>query len=430
MVGVEKRAMGSSALTTKQAADPGKRISYKRKREMSQRNDDCREYKPSVMQRATEVQANCAVKFPSFVKSMLPSHVTGGFWLGLPKKFCAMHLPKHDATVVLEDESNKEYETKYLVGKTGLSGGWRGFSIAHKLLTEDVLVFQLVKPTKFKVYIVRAKGLTEVDGALGLLNLDDRVKKLDFEKDVKLHREAEENFCKPLSLGIPPDTLKVGSLTMLKCGQGLLADHSENDSEDLKSEVLDGIRLLDSAVDFKEVNSIENFTIHVNGLVIDSEFSKHLRTKYYELCCSQKSFLHDHLLEGLNCKLAAGIISETINIADAIRASKLTTPQDSFSIWDKTLKAFQELGMKVGFLQTRLDRLSHIAFKSQEAAELKRYKEAKRNRVLAEEEMKILEARLLEVNEITKTLDSEIEALKMSPSRLEFKFQEEVNAPW
>lgn len=56
--------------------------------------------------------------------------------------------------IVLEDESQEVYQTKYLVDKVGLSGGWRGFSMAHKLVERDVLVFHLVTPTKFKVTIV------------------------------------------------------------------------------------------------------------------------------------------------------------------------------------------------------------------------------------------------------------------------------------
>jgi len=32
-------------------------------------------------QRAKEVQANLSPQFPTFLKSMLPSHVAGGFWL-------------------------------------------------------------------------------------------------------------------------------------------------------------------------------------------------------------------------------------------------------------------------------------------------------------------------------------------------------------
>lgn len=60
-------------------------------------------------------------------------------------------MPKHDEKVVLVNESEEKYETKYLVEKNGLSAGWRGFSIAHKLLEKDVLVFQLIQPCVFKV---------------------------------------------------------------------------------------------------------------------------------------------------------------------------------------------------------------------------------------------------------------------------------------
>lgn len=49
------------------------------------------------------------------------------------------------------DEQGDEFQTKYLAGKTGLSGGWRGFSIEHELVDGDALVFHLVCPTTFKV---------------------------------------------------------------------------------------------------------------------------------------------------------------------------------------------------------------------------------------------------------------------------------------
>ncbi|KAI4295635.1 hypothetical protein L6164_035658 [Bauhinia variegata] len=134
---------------------------------------------------------------------------------------------------------------------------------------------------------------------------------------------------------------------------------------------------------FQEVTGIENFNIVVDGLVVDSELTKYVRTKYDELCYSQRSFLHDHRLEGLNCKLAAGIISETINIADA---SKITTSPDSFAIWDRTIKAFEAMGMNVSFLRGRLDQLKNLAMKS------KRNREARLERDHAEEEKKSLEA--------------------------------------
>ncbi|CBI32429.3 unnamed protein product, partial [Vitis vinifera] len=345
------------------------------------------EAKSSVMERAEKVQRNLPSEIPSMIKSMLPSHVTGGFWLGLPKKFCDVHLPKYDTTIILVDKRGAEYKTKFLVGKTGLSGGWRGFSIAHNLLEGDVLVFGLVQPTKFMVYIVRTNGFDE--------------------------------------FYIPQENTKKESLSVSTTELGLAACQSENDSDGHGSEVLERIRFSESAVDFKEVKSMEAFSILVNGLIINSEFSKHLQTKYYELCCSQKTYLHDHLLDGLNYKLAAGIISETVNIADAIRASKLTTSRDNFSIWSKTLKAFQELGMNVGFLRARLDQLMSFGFVEN------RKREARLERVSAEEKIRDLEGSLLHVKEVRKRLNAEIEALD-SPAaeKHEMMFQELAKSSW
>ncbi|GJY17673.1 zinc finger, CCHC-type containing protein [Tanacetum coccineum] len=64
--------------------------------------------------KTNEIQASLPSELPSFVKLMLPSHVTVCFWLGLPKNFCDAHLPKDDVTVVLVDEDDQEYNTKYL----------------------------------------------------------------------------------------------------------------------------------------------------------------------------------------------------------------------------------------------------------------------------------------------------------------------------
>lgn len=64
-----------------------------------------------------------------------------------------MHLPKHDTPVILVDEKGDEYKTKFLVGKSGLSGGWRAYSIAHNLCEGDALVFQFVRPSKAKVIV-------------------------------------------------------------------------------------------------------------------------------------------------------------------------------------------------------------------------------------------------------------------------------------
>ena len=53
--------------------------------------------------------------------------------------------------MTLIDEEGEEYQTIYLARKTGLSGGWMAFSVAHKLVDGDALIFQLIRPSAFKV---------------------------------------------------------------------------------------------------------------------------------------------------------------------------------------------------------------------------------------------------------------------------------------
>ena len=70
---------------------------------------------------------------------------------GLPSQFCKMNLSKRDEAMTLIDEDDEEYKTIYLARKTGLSGGWMGFSVAHNLVDGDALIFQLIRPSTFKV---------------------------------------------------------------------------------------------------------------------------------------------------------------------------------------------------------------------------------------------------------------------------------------
>ncbi|XP_021742993.1 B3 domain-containing protein At5g42700-like [Chenopodium quinoa] len=95
--------------------------------------------------------------YPTVIRPMLPSHVTGCFWLGLPSDFCRTSLPNNDATITLVDEEGDEYPTVYLPRKTGLSGGWRGFAMAHELVDGDNVIFQVISHSIFKVYIIRRR---------------------------------------------------------------------------------------------------------------------------------------------------------------------------------------------------------------------------------------------------------------------------------
>ncbi|OVA10452.1 B3 DNA binding domain [Macleaya cordata] len=380
----------------------------------------------SAQERAEEIQSSLDPEFPSFVKLMLRSHVTGGFWLGLPSQFCYANLPKQDVSMTLLDENGEAYTTKFLAEKCGLSGGWRGFSIAHKLVEGDALVFHLVKITKFKVYIVRRNGLAEVDGALGLLKLDAHAKGSEVTKTTKSKKPAMKR-----QKSLPSAVCQGNDENVSPPLSG--SDQPENHSEEVDSEVLEGnqgIKFSGSVVEFQDIKNLESFTITVNGLIINSEIFEHVRTKYYELCRSQNCFLHKHLVQGLNCKLVAGIISETVNIADAIRASKLSTPRDEFAIWDKCLKAFKQLGMNVDFLLSRLEQLVNLVFESEEALDSKKYREAMIGKTRAEEEIKTLEMNLIELKDALKKFETDIKTLQVKAEMHELTFQAEVDAPW
>ncbi|AQL09189.1 B3 domain-containing protein Os03g0184500 [Zea mays] len=115
--------------------------------------------------KAEELESELDHEIPSFVKAMLHSHVVRGFWLQLPSHFCDTYMPKQDSIITLVDEKDEEFDTKYLAYKKGLSGGWAGFALCHGMQDGDSAVFQLIKPTTFKVYIIRAASddVSEVD---------------------------------------------------------------------------------------------------------------------------------------------------------------------------------------------------------------------------------------------------------------------------
>ncbi|KAL1544282.1 B3 domain-containing protein-like protein [Salvia divinorum] len=353
----------------------------------------------STMERAQEVQANMSPKFPSFIKLMLKSHVSGGFWLGLPKNFCVAHLPEQDEVVVLVGENEDEYSARYLAEKTGLSGGWRAFSLAHKLLAGDVLVYQLIEPRKFKVHIVRERSFIEYDGVSSLPNLclnAEPIKEVEEEEvEAVLITETARKCLKLISAE------NGNKINDIHPSEAASADGNDYSS----SESMNAIRFSESVVSFKDVKSFKDFSIHVDGLMIDSEIPLHLRTKYYELCRSQNKFLHENLMKGFNTKLAAGMISETINIAGAIRAAT-DDAADHLHNWDTTLKAFEDLGM-----------VATIELNRRERAE-------------AKEETRRLNMKLLDVKVRIQNLDAEINGLVKKKEEQIYVFRELAAAPW
>lgn len=141
-------------------SSPRKNYGVVRVRDLSNRviaTDEVREY---AIEEAEKLNARLAdERFPTLLRPMLPSHVTGGFWLGLPTDFCRKSLPSNDGMVTLVDEEGDEYPVVYLARKRGLSGGWKGFAEAHELIDGDAVIFQVISPSVLKVYIIRGSGI-------------------------------------------------------------------------------------------------------------------------------------------------------------------------------------------------------------------------------------------------------------------------------
>ncbi|XP_012831050.1 PREDICTED: B3 domain-containing protein Os01g0234100-like isoform X1 [Erythranthe guttata] len=360
---------------------------------INQQKISCVDESSSAMDRAQAVATNL---YPNFLRRLLKSHVTGEFRLNLPKPFCDAHLPKQSCVLVLSDENDREYNTKYAVGKNRLTSGWKSFSIAHKLLEGDILVFQLIEPCKFKVYIVKATRLTQVDGATttALPNQNFHPKSIEAVKT-----EPEQENTNPTEY-----------------------PHEH----DYYSEIANGKRSSEySLINVKDVKGFKDFTIYVDGISIDSEMPIQCKAKYYELCKSRNMFLHENLVQGLNGKLAAEMISETIKIADAIRAVDSKTAPARMEGWDKTLKAFEDLGMVVGFLRVRIHELLSISRENQASVRLKRVE-----RDGAEEEMRALDVKLSRVKTRIEKIDSEIDALAAENEGLDPVFKEIAHCPW
>ncbi|XP_049347921.1 B3 domain-containing protein Os01g0234100-like [Solanum verrucosum] len=151
----------------------------------------------SAQVRAEIFETTLPAEFPHFLKCMLRSHVTWGFCLSFPKRFCVSHLPKHDGNIVLVDEDGDEFSTKYLIGKSGLSGGWRGFSIAHNLVENDVLVFQLIETCKFKVHILRENCLSPIDVAVVLMDFIVEAHNEDQNEKMNMCEANEDKYLEP-----------------------------------------------------------------------------------------------------------------------------------------------------------------------------------------------------------------------------------------
>jgi hypothetical protein len=205
------------------------------------------------------------------------------------------------------------------------------------------------------------------------------------------------------------------------------------DANGIVSEAIDGIRMLDSDIGFEDVTSFSNFNIIVDRLVIDCKFHDHLRRTYYELCCSQKAFLHKHLLKQLNLTLVVGVILETVNIAEGIRACKAEASSscgEDLLIWKKTLESFELLGMDVAFLLKRVNALLGLEARSRTLSECQKFKELRFERAHAADRVKALELRLSGVRGVLQKMDADMKEMESSVKKGGVSLQQLATAPW
>ncbi|PWA47924.1 B3 DNA binding domain-containing protein [Artemisia annua] len=249
------------------------------------------------------------------------------------------------------------------------------------------------------VYIIRADNLNEVDGALCLLNMEEQmVPEMDMPSPKPKKRK------RPKSLP--------------------LLEQSGNNSEEVGSEVLEGSK---PELSLEEVKTIEDFHIMVKGVCIDSELPDDVRMNYYKLCTAREELLHEELAEGLNHKLVAGMIGETVNIANKIKNCQITTTKGEFETWDNHLKSFSIMGMKVEFLRERIATLSRIVSESEANLDVQKYVEAKREHKRVEDDIQSLTEKLVGLKESSRKFKRSVDGLKEKIEMHEDKLQKQVN---
>ncbi|XP_071730936.1 B3 domain-containing protein Os01g0234100-like [Rutidosis leptorrhynchoides] len=386
------------------------------------------------MVRAGEIQATLGNEYPSFCKTMIRSHVTNGFWMSLPMPFAKSFLPKQESPIVVEDENGEEHMLKYIAYRYGLSGGWRSFAVGHKLHEGDVLIFQLVGPCRFKIYINRTHTPNVVDSEILLLEDTEHKEQLTPGKRGKTESKSKRSKStdtmsngRKSKTNAKPKARTSLPLTMVKKKQKQSEPPPQLSSQLMEhsavfSEVQDA-----SAQPIEELKTFKDFHIMVNKWCIDSELSEQIRLDYYNLCVAKNEILHDGVLDGVYYKLVAGMIGETVSIANMIKNCKPTTKKERFDVWDSSLKSFEIMGMKVGFLRNRVRALATLAFESEEA---KRCAEAKKEKKRNLQEIRVLEAKVAELYERNLKIDGFLGGFKEKVEGYEVEFQKKVSEPW
>lgn len=193
----------------------------------------------------------------------------------------------------------------------------------------------------------------------------------------------------------------------------------------------DGIGSSEPGSDFDVVKSFRSFKVIVGGSAIDDKrLPIETRRAYHGLCRDRKSLLHGRMQKPICPLLAAGVIIETVRIAEGIRASTASPSREDLTRWKKALESFEMMGMDVGFMRERVDGLLSLLGTADHLHE--GYEAAKLERARATQELRALESKLSSLKDALKEIDVELQEMAASSAKesIDQALQQLAAAPW
>ncbi|KAF6160403.1 hypothetical protein GIB67_019172 [Kingdonia uniflora] len=234
--------------------------------------------KTNARVQAEEVQKSLDPKHPSFLKSVVKSHVSGCYHMYLPTKFCNSYLLENDYIITLVVENKAICTVQYM--DEVFRGGWKAFSIGHNLVEGDSMVFHLVKRSEFQVYVIRAQ-IEDVKFKVYIIRTDGSSGDIEGSGLCSLNVKAKKNApCKRTKrLSTPEKTERKRRKTPLSTDFGPEEEKPKISRRDAGSEGSRGTILWGNL-------DTECRLSTVDGLKQNSKLSEHIWLKYYDLYCS------------------------------------------------------------------------------------------------------------------------------------------------
>ncbi|KAL8097217.1 hypothetical protein AgCh_030366 [Apium graveolens] len=248
---------------------------------------------PGTIARGKRMHPRHAGKSPQRRPAQLPSTVTvvmrrgfvdGRYLLGLPRSFCESHLPDYDDKVVLVCEDNREYITEFSASKCALGGhGWKELAGAKNLVHGDAIVLEKIMPLKLKVCI--RKGPSSLPTSL------------------PAHHEGSSAY--PGVLQEPSKDIESGSRPNVVDKTASSHQLATCDNPSLQANNTRIVCPTNSGTNFF---AYSNFKRDLCASDIFMKLEEETVIKYFELCCSQKIYLHSNLVGDWNPAFIAATI--------------------------------------------------------------------------------------------------------------------------